>query len=118
MSFINKFRFIKFNLDLSNFNAQNVTDITRMFYNCYSLKSLGLSNFNTQNVTDMSDMFYYCNSLTHLDLSNFNTQNVTNMNGMFDFCKSLKKENIITEDEKILKEFTNHLDNIYGCKII
>ena len=34
-----------------------------MFFNCYSLTSLNLSNFNTQNVTDMSYMFYNCNSL-------------------------------------------------------
>ena len=29
-----------------------------MFEGCKSLKSLDLSNFNTQNVTDMSGMFY------------------------------------------------------------
>ena len=40
------------------------------------------------------------------------------MSRMFVGCNSLKKKNIITEDEKILKEFTNHLDNINGCKII
>ena len=34
-----------------------------MFYNCNSLTSLDLSNFNTQNVTDMSYMFSNCNSL-------------------------------------------------------
>ena len=28
-----------------------------MFYNCFSLTSLNLSNFNTNNVKDMSDMF-------------------------------------------------------------
>ena len=52
-------------------------------------------------------MFYDCNSLTNLNLSNFNTQNVTNMNYMFSFCNSLKKNNIITKDNKILNEFGN-----------
>jgi surface protein len=46
-------------------------------------------------------MFYYCNSLKSLDLSNFNTQNVTEMYGMFSGCESLKRENIITKDDKI-----------------
>ena len=51
----------------------------------------------------MSGMFYDCYSLISLDLSNFNTQNVTDMNRMFYRCKSLKRENIITKDDKILK---------------
>ena len=93
------------NLDLSNFNTQDVTNMTNMFANCNSLTNLNLSNFNTQNVTNMNDMFSCCNSLTNLDLSNFNTQNVTDMNEMFFGCKSLKKDHIITKDKKILEEF-------------
>ena len=61
------------NLNLSNFNTQNITNMSYMFYNCYSLKNLNLPNFNTQNVTNMSRMFNNCKSLTNLDLSNFNT---------------------------------------------
>ena len=38
-------------LDLSNDNTQNVTNIEYMFYNCASLSSLDLFNFNTQNIT-------------------------------------------------------------------
>ena len=53
----------------------------------------------------MSWMFYCCNSLTNLNLSNFNTQNVTDMSDMFSYCNSLKKNNIITKDNKILNEF-------------
>ena len=34
-----------------------------MFFGCNSLTNIDLSNFNTQNVTNMSDMFYGCNSL-------------------------------------------------------
>ena len=49
-------------------------------------------------------MFSQCESLTNINLSNFNTQNVTNMFGLFDRCYSLRKENIITNDEKILNE--------------
>ena len=52
-------------------------------------------------------MFLGCNSLTNLNLSNFNTQNVTNMNNMLSGCNSLKKENIITKDNKILNNFGN-----------
>ena len=41
-----------------------------MFYNCSKLMNLNLSNFNTQNVTNMSQMFWNCNSLKNLNLSN------------------------------------------------
>ena len=75
-------------IDLSNFNAQNVTNMESMFCNCNSLSSLDLSNFNTQNVTNMDFMFCNCNSLSSLDLSNFNTQNINNM-GYMNGCNSL-----------------------------
>ena len=66
-----------------------------MFYECSSLKNIDLSNFNTQNITNMSYMFGECNSLKNIDLSNFNTQNVTNMCYMFFECGCLIKRNII-----------------------
>jgi surface protein len=42
-----------------------------MFSGCNSLTNLNLSNFNTQNVTDMMRMFSGCNSLTK---NNINTK--------------------------------------------
>ena len=52
----------------------------------------------------MNGMFWGCSSLTNINLSNFNTQNVTDMYQMFWGCSSLKKQNVITNDKKILKE--------------
>ena len=49
-------------------------------------------------------MFYKCKSLTNIDLSNFNTQYVNNMEYMFCECISLKKENVIVNDNRIIKE--------------
>ena len=65
-----------------------------MFRDCSSLTNINLSNFNTQNVTDMSCMFSHCSSLTNINLSKFNTQNVTNMSRMFYECKSLSNLNL------------------------
>ena len=67
-------------------NLLNSTNF--MFYNCKSLISLDLSNFNTQNVTNMSYMFFDCNSLLSLDLSNFRTKNVKDMHSIFYDCNS------------------------------
>ena len=52
-----------------------------MFSGCSSLKELNLSNFNTNNVTNMRDMFNGCSSLKELNLYNFNNNNITNMEG-------------------------------------
>jgi surface protein len=54
-----------------------------MFYYCSSLTSLNLSNFNTDNVKDMSFMFSNCSSLIELNLSNFNTSH-TDKEHMFE----------------------------------
>ena len=78
-----------------------------MFYGCSSLTNIDLSNFNTNNVTNMSGMFYKCSSLKEINLSNFNTNNVTDMYDTFIGCEKLTKNNIITKDKRILELF-NH----------
>ena len=74
---------------LENLNTTNVTNMSRMFYGCYSLMSLDLSSFNTENVTNMVAMFRFCYALWSLDVSSFNTANVTNMGVMFNGCIAL-----------------------------
>ena len=96
------------NLNLSFFNTQNVTDMSYMFIDCNSLLNLDLSNFNTENVVNMSYMFSGNRKLTDLNLSNFNTQNTNSItDDMFYDC-NLKKKNVITSDEKIVKELINY----------
>ena len=94
-------------LDLSNFNTKNVTDMSCMFSGCSSLKKLDFSNFKTDNVIDMSGMLSGCSSLTDLDLSNFNTKKVTNMSQMFSGCSALKNlglSNFDTQNVTDMKE--------------
>ena len=69
-----------------------------MFWGCSSLTNINLSNFNTQNVKNMSSMFSRCNSLTNINLSNFNIQNVTDMSYMFYQCNSLLKKIFIDKN--------------------
>ena len=71
---------------LENLNTTHVTDMSKMFYNCYNLSSLNLSQFNTGNVEKMNEMFYNCHGLNSLDLSAFNTAKVNNMYRMFYYC--------------------------------
>ena len=100
------------NINLSNLNTQNVNNIGAMFSKCESLINIDLSNFNTQNVINMSGMFYGCKSLINIDLSNFNTQNVTNMSSMFGECESLKYLNLSNFDIHNVKNMVNIF---FGC---
>ncbi|MCJ1968950.1 BspA family leucine-rich repeat surface protein [Lactococcus carnosus] len=75
---------------LTNLDTSEVTDMSKMFYDCYALTKLDLSNFNTTKVNTISYMFFYCKSLTSLDLSKFNTKIMTDMRAVFLACRSLK----------------------------
>ena len=50
----------------------------RMFSGCINITEIDLSNLNTSQVTNMNSMFYNCESLTSLDLSNLNTSLIVN----------------------------------------
>ena len=75
-----------------------------MFSGCSSLTNIDLSNINTNNVTNIWGMFDCCSSLTNIDLSNFNTNKVTDMRCLFFGCSKLRKENVITNDKTILNQ--------------
>ena len=81
-------------IDLSNFDASEVSEMKSMFCGCSSLYSINFSNINTSKVNNMNSMFNGCSSLISLDLSNFNTSNVINMNFLFYNCKKLKMVNL------------------------
>ena len=44
-----------------------------MFSGCELLTNIDLSNFNTQNVINMACMFKGCKNIKNINLSNFNT---------------------------------------------
>lgn len=85
-------------LNLSNFNTSQVTSMRYMFYDASKLTTLNLSSFNTSQVTDMYAMFYGASKLTSLNLSNFDTSQVTNMEAMFCDTSSLTTLNISNFD--------------------
>ena len=78
-----------------------------MFSGCSSLKELNLNNFNTNNVTDMRSMFEGCSSLKELNLNNFNTINVTDMNNMLYGCSNQLKMKIKIQNKKFPKNAFN-----------
>ncbi len=78
-------------IDLSKFNAENVTDMRLMFYRCTHLVQVNLPKLNTKNLVNISGMFGFCHFIENIDLSYFETSNVTDMSMLFLFCFELKK---------------------------
>ena len=101
-------------LDLSNFDTSNVTNMRAMFYNMPKLTSLDLSNFNTSKVTTMSYMFYNMSSLTSLNLSNFDTSNVTDMSIMFANMFSLTSLNLSNFDTSKVTDMSAMFNNMHS----
>ena len=76
-----------------------VGNANRLFSDLTNLTTInGLENFDTTKITNMSSMFYNCSSLKSLDLSSFSNQSIDHdqysMMSMFANCTSLEKLNI------------------------
>ena len=124
-------------VDLTSFNARNVTTMEKMFYKCKNLKSVDLSNLNAENLKDISEMFYGCENLTNINLSSFNIINVTNMKyrsshsglkkinlnfinthnleditGLFSYCENLE---VVDFSSFNTKNVTNMSELFEGC---
>ena len=78
--------------DICNFNTSNIINMSGMFRGCTSLCEMSdISKWDTSNVKDMSEMFHSCISLKKLpDISKWNVSNVSNMSWMFYKCNSLE----------------------------
>ena len=79
-------------INFSNFNSYKVTNMSNMFKCCYKLKEIkGINDFYTKIVTHMNSMFQECKKLEYIDLSNFNNSKIKDMGKMFFRCEELKE---------------------------
>ena len=94
-------------LDLSDFDTENVTDMSNMFsWNNNLTNIIFPQNFGSSAIT-MFEMFYYSSAIKTLDLTNFNTQNVTNMYHMFNDMAEITTIDLSSFD-------TNSVTNYFG----
>lgn len=103
------------NIDLSNMDTKNVTNLSYLFGNCRELKSVNVSKLNTENVINMSYMFLNCKSIKNLDVSSFNTQNVYNMLNIFAGMESLESIDVSNFNTSNVNSFSYMFDR---CKKI
>ena len=101
-------------IDLSNFNTSEITDMSNMFRSCFSLTYINLTNFDTSKIIDMKSMFEGCSSLEHLDLSYFDTSNVLNMSSMFLGCSKLYSVNLSNFDTSKVQNMSKMFYECYN----
>ena len=99
---------------IESFNTSNVISMQNMFDYCTSLTELNLSNFDTQNVTDMAYMFHSV-GINLLNLCSFDTSNVVDMSYMFEYMDSITSINVGTKWNT--SKVTNNEKMFYGSKV-
>ena len=103
-----------------SFFTTGVTDMSWMFYECFSLRDLSLDDFDTTHVTTMEGMFRSCSNLNKLDLSHFNTSQVTNMRLMFGYCHQIKEINTQSFDTGHVTDMSwmfSNCTNLYSLSL-
>ena len=105
-------------LDFDNLVTTDVvTNMTSMFQSCSKLGEIDLSNFNMQNVTTIEKMFYVCSGLINLKLNNWNPLVLTNVDNAFLYCSQLKEidfslVNSKTYEKDIFKSMLGQIGDI------
>lgn len=82
------------NVDIADWNTNQVTDCSAMFKGCRMIPYIDLSHWDTRNITDTSNMFYGCTNLKVLNLKGWNTQSVETMTNMFEVCALITTLNL------------------------
>ena len=99
-------------INLSNFEFKNVMTMTYLFEGCSSLVSIDFPKSYTENLMMISYMFLDCSSLKSIDLSYFNTKSVTSMSNLFNGCSSLESIDI----SNFNTESVNSMQSMFsGC---
>ena len=82
-----------FNQAIGNWDVSNVTNMNRMFNAECGLYSFNqdLSNWDVSSVTDMSGMFYYAQSFNQ-NIGAWDVSSVTDMSYMFSYSNSFKQD--------------------------
>lgn len=105
-------------INVSNLDTSEVTDMSSMFSECRNVSELDLGNFNTSNVKDMSYMFYGCErlegdeSFRGLNLSSFDTSKVESMSCMFSHCRNIQELDLSNFDVSNVEDFTGMFEDM------
>lgn len=105
-------------LDLSSLKTSSVTSVSTMFYNCSKLTTLNINGWDTKNITNMASMVHGCSKLAAIDVSGFNTSQVTATDSMFRSCSTLTTLDLSSWDLTKCTSAQNMLDMTTGITTI
>jgi surface protein len=100
-----------FNGDISLWNVSNVTDMTRMFYECKNF-NCDLSEWDVKKVENMTYMFVNCKNFEGNGLKYRKTNNLINTTGTFKGCIKFN-EDISRWD---MSEVSSVTEMFYNCE--
>lgn len=88
-------------------------DLAYFFHRCESIKNIDLSNWDVENVRYLGGLFFGCTSLKYFSFKNWKTSNVFSMVSMFKNCTAL--EEIIDTADLDLTTCTDITSMFYNC---
>ncbi len=103
---------------LEKLDMSKCISIQAMFNECCSLKDLNMTNWNTDELTNMIQTFYNCASLEKIDISNFNTSKVNTMRSCFSYCTSLKSLELGKIDTSQNEDFSFMFQNLTNIEYL
>ena len=105
-------------LDVSNFDTSNVTDMSRMFAYLENIEDLDLSNFKVKNVKNMEYMFIGMTNIRNLNLDWENESDVNNTRGMFSGLRLIKLLNLSNLDTRNVVNMSAMFENMSSLENI
>ena len=100
-------------IDLSNIDTSQVTNMNSMFFQCYNLAKITFGNINTSLVKSMSELFHQCKNLQSIDLSQFDTSSVTSLNSTFRNCEKLTSIDVSNFNTHNVENMLDLFSNCY-----
>ena len=106
-----------FNLYLSNFRLENVSNAASMFQGCTYMRKIYFNeNTSLENLEDMNSMFYGCKSLKYIDTKIFKVNKITNLSYAFAGCSDLIELDLTNFIVKNVKELSGTFWGCYNIK--
>ena len=105
-------------LDMTTWDVSNVQDMSRMFYYCNLLGTVGCADWIPSSVTDMSWMFAYCTELLKVEVDRWDTGSVEDMSYMFYGCDAMKRLDIADWDTSSVINMSHMFDGCTGIRIL
>lgn len=103
-------------LDLTNIDVSNVFNLSYLFGQFRSVRTIDITGWDTSNCKIFTGMFAGCYNLEEIiGIENLQFTENVQLEGMFKSCKSLKKLDLSGWDTKNIDGFTSLF---YGCSIL